>query len=152
MPLLLAGALAGCAPAGGVIRAGDAPATTESAPGTAPRPAALPPTAPPGPAGAGEVSPPPTRNPAVIALARQADAERASGDYQRAAATLERAVRVDPGDAASWIALGEVRLLEGRPGQAEALALKALSLTRDPALAAEARALAERARRAGTGR
>ena len=41
--------------------------------------------------------------------------ERSAGEYERSAATLERAIRIAPEDAALWLDLGEVRLAQGRP-------------------------------------
>lgn len=86
------------------------------------------------------------RNPAVVSLAAAARQQRAEGDPERAAASLERALRIDPDDAELWLALAEVRLEQGLPGQAAGLARRAETLA--PAgseTASKARALAARA-------
>lgn len=76
------------------------------------------------------------------ALLLQSRNERRSGDYARAAATLERALRVEPTASAIWLELARVRLLEGNFAQAEQLARKAESLAEGgSALAAESRAV-----------
>ena len=61
----------------------------------------------------------------LLAASRTA---RAAGAYPAAAAALERALRIAPGDPLLWIELAELRLLEGDREQAAALAQKALSL------------------------
>ena len=79
----------------------------------------------------------------------QATGEYASGDYARAAATLERAIRLDPYDSALWVALGDVRLAQGRPELAESLGMKAEALASgDPERIKAARRLLTKARRA----
>jgi Tfp pilus assembly protein PilF len=56
---------------------------------------------------------------------------------ERAAATLERALRIDPQDPYSWHRLASLRLRQDRPAQAEALARKSNLLAgEDPALRA----------------
>src|SRR5690606_5345038 len=62
------------------------------------------------------------------ALLVRAAGERRGGDYRAAAATLERALRIEPGAPSLWLELARVRLLEGDFGQAEQLARKAGSL------------------------
>ena len=60
--------------------------------------------------------------------------QAASGDTVQAAATLERAVRIEPDNPLVWIELGRARLAENNPTQANAMARKALALaTGDPA-------------------
>jgi predicted Zn-dependent protease len=60
--------------------------------------------------------------------------QAASGDTTQAAATLERAVRIEPDNPLVWIELGRVRLAENNPTQANAMGRKALALaTGDPA-------------------
>ena len=60
--------------------------------------------------------------------------QAASGDTAQAAATLERAVRIEPDNPLVWIELGRVRLAENNPTQANAMGRKALALaTGDPA-------------------
>lgn len=72
--------------------------------------------------------------PATTALVVQAQRQAGSGDYGPAAATLERALRIEPDNPLVWIELGRVHLSEGNAGQADALGRKALALaTGDPA-------------------
>jgi Flp pilus assembly protein TadD len=89
--------------------------------------------------------------PAAQALVAQAHQQAAGGDYGQAAATLERAVRIEPDDPLVWIELGRVRLGENNATQADALAHKALTLaTGDPAAQASAwHLIAEAARARG---
>ena len=145
--LLLTG---GCTVGGGTVRAGSVARPAEPAPpveAAAGTPAATVPAtaAPPG----GAAEPPPSRNAGVVSLQSQAADERAAGDYERAAATLERAIRLAPQDAALWLDLATVRLAQARPDQAEGLARRAASLAgADDGLRRQAEAVAERARRA----
>lgn len=62
--------------------------------------------------------------PAVVALLGQADAASAGGDHQRAAALLERALRIEPSNAALWHNLAVVRYREADYGQAESMAMR----------------------------
>jgi len=143
--------LAGCSAGGPTLRAGDAPAApvdTSSEPDDAPggASAVTPEPSAERPDGSATVVP---RNAGAVALEAQAASERASGQLERAAATLERALRIAPNDAALWLALGEIRLDQGRPDLAESLARRAASLAgNDPGNARSAEALLERSRRA----
>ena len=84
---------------------------------------------------------------AVIALLDRAEHYRRLGDTGAAAATLERALRIDPHNARLWYQLAAVRLEQGRPAQAEQLALKSNALSNgDRALQARTWALVARAR------
>ena len=65
---------------------------------------------------------------AVVALLGQADEYRRSGDTGNEAATIERALRIEPKNARLWSRLAAVRLEQGQPQQAEQLALKSNSL------------------------
>jgi Tfp pilus assembly protein PilF len=123
---LAAAALAGCATAPLPEPSGES-----RAPGTG--------------AGAGQGAATPAT--AAGALVLQGANERRAGDYRRAEATLERALRVDPSSPAVWLELARVRLAQGDFAQAEQLALKAESLA-DPEspLAEECRALRAEAR------
>ncbi len=77
--------------------------------------------------------------PASESLLQQSRELRQNGDYAQAAATLERAVRIDAGVAAIWLELARVRYAESNWSQAEQLARKADSLARgDPAVKTEA--------------
>lgn len=84
---------------------------------------------------------------AVIALLDRAEHYRRLGDTGAAAATLERALRIDPRNASLWYRLAAVRLEQGSPAQAEQLALKSITLSAgDRALQARTWALVARAR------
>ena len=88
--------------------------------------------------------------PAGEALLIQGANERRAGDYAAAAATLERALRIEPGAPALWLELARIRLLEGDFPQAEQLARKAGSLAAPGSpLADETRQVIEEARRRG---
>ena len=76
------------------------------------------------------VPPVSTSRGAVVALLDQAADYRRSGDLDNEAATVERALRIDPKNAGLWSRLAAVRLDQGRPGQAEQLALKSNALAR----------------------
>jgi tetratricopeptide (TPR) repeat protein len=93
------------------------------------RPASPPsvkPSQPPKPA-----APAPATAPAVIALMREAEASSASGSLDEAAATLERAIRIQPRNAQLWHKLAEIRLKQYQPGLAEDLAKKSNVLAKD---------------------
>jgi tetratricopeptide (TPR) repeat protein len=62
------------------------------------------------------------------ALVSQARHQSAAGDNPQAAATLERALRIEPDNPLVWIELGRVRLAEKDAAQADALGRKALAL------------------------
>lgn len=67
------------------------------------------------------------------ALVAQSHRQAAGGDYGQAAATLERALRIEPDNPLVWVELGRVRLGEKDAAQADAMGRKALSLaTGDP--------------------
>jgi predicted Zn-dependent protease len=65
---------------------------------------------------------------AVVALMGDADRQLVSGDADGAAATLERALRIDSRDARLWQRLAVVRLQQGQPAQAEAMAARSNGL------------------------
>lgn len=67
-------------------------------------------------------------NPAVVSLLNAASAQSRAGDYTRAAATLERAIAIEPDNAWLWHRLAETRLAEGRLEQAASLASKSNTL------------------------
>jgi tetratricopeptide (TPR) repeat protein len=58
----------------------------------------------------------------------QAHRQSDGGDYAQAAATLERALRIEPDNPLLWTELGRVSLGESNPAQADAMGRKALSL------------------------
>jgi hypothetical protein len=72
-----------------------------------------------------------TGNPAVKDLWAQAEQARMAGDYDNAALTLERILRIAPDDAVIWSRLAEIRLLQGNSGQAENLAAKSNAMSLD---------------------
>lgn len=65
---------------------------------------------------------------AVVALLGQADTYHRAGDRSNEAATIERALRIEPRNPRLWTRLAEVRLAQGQPRQAEQLALKSNAL------------------------
>lgn len=77
-------------------------------------------------------------NPAVVALLNRANQDAGAGSHDTAAASLERAIRIEPGNPWLWHRLATTRLAQGRPGEAAALAAKSTALAvGDPALQAE---------------
>jgi len=142
LPALIAfAALTGCA----LFRAPPAPPAPENpgaasagSPGTA-HPGPQTPTqvtpAPPSPA-APTVPPKPFHlGAAASALVTQAHQQAAGGDTAQAAATLERALRIEPDNPLVWIELGRVRLTENNAAQADAMGRKALALASGDAAA-----------------
>ena len=131
-PLLLAAlALAACStplyrPSSG---------TTPSQPGTTtpeqPGSAVPEPTPPATPAPVPPPAPPPRSHrlsPATNALVVQARTATSKGDFDAAAATLERALRIEPDNPLVWIEMGQMRLASGDPVQAENMGRRALAL------------------------
>ena len=121
-----------------LVRAPPAPTSPES-PNTAPAGSVTPPqpaAAQPGPGTPTPPAPPSAGPPpkqfhlgaAASALVTQAHAQLGGGDTAQAAATLERALRIEPENPLVWIELGRVRLAESNPAQADAMARKALAL------------------------
>ena len=73
--------------------------------------------------------------PAVASLAERAEQQRQRGDAGGAAATLERALRIQPQEAYLWNRLARVRLEQGMSDSASKLATRSNALTGDqPAL------------------
>ena len=90
-----------------------------------PVPAPLPPISSPIP------QPPPVSRPqppAVVALLDTAEQQANNGDLEAAAASLERAIRIDPRNPLLWYHLATVRLSQGDARSAEQLAVKSNSL------------------------
>lgn len=85
--------------------------------------------APEAPPGRVEMPAPVPSGGAVVALLDRADGYRQSGEYSSEAATIERALRIDPRNAALWHRLAAARLDQGQPRQAEQLALKSNALS-----------------------
>ena len=65
---------------------------------------------------------------ASSALLEQSRAQRAAGSLPAARASLERALRLDPNNAAVWLELGELELQTGNLSQAATMARKAMTL------------------------
>jgi predicted Zn-dependent protease len=64
----------------------------------------------------------------VVALLGQAEKQANSGDLDAAAASLERAIRIEPRNPLLWYHLATVRLAQQEAAQAEQLAVKSNSL------------------------
>lgn len=113
------------------------PPTPEIPPPVPPPPPTRPtlPTPPPAPEAPGTVEPAPpapTAPPVSAAgatLLSESRAHQAAGRYELAAASLERALRIEPRQPLLWLELGELRLREGDYVQAESLGRRALSLS-----------------------
>ncbi len=86
---------------------------------------------------------------AAASLLARADTHVQAGQWEQAAALLERALRIEPRNAWLWHHLATVRLRQGRYAQAVSLANKSSSLAPgDAALQAKNRRLIEEAREA----
>lgn len=68
-----------------------------------------------------------TGSPAVVALLERADQQYATRDLDAAAASLERALRIEPRNAVLWHKLAAIRLEQGQSAQAVQLASKSNS-------------------------
>jgi hypothetical protein len=128
------------------------PRTTIPAPPVtpAPQPPGVPatPTPPPEVAQPQAPSAPPLSSGATASLLQQGRQQAAAGDFAMATASLERALRINPRDAALWLELGRVKLAQGDRAQAESMGRRALSLAgSDPGRRAEAEALIAAAQR-----
>lgn len=93
-----------------------------------------------------EPLPPPRTAPPISSasqsLLTQSRGHQAAGRYEQAAASIERALRIEPRQPALWLELGTIRLKEGDFAQAESMGRKALSLAAgDVALTAKAEQL-----------
>ena len=152
--LLLIATLSGCVPPGPATRPSEpkapVPATPRPVPAPAPTPAP-PPAAPAIPAPAPPSAPvrviPPV-SPASQALLNESRSHAAAGRDAQAAASIERALRIEPRHPLLWLELGNLRLKEGDYAQAESLGRKALSLSAgDAALSARAQQLISAARK-----
>lgn len=75
--------------------------------------------------------PPISEQPAVIALYDGARNDTAAGRLDAAAATLERALRIEPRNPGLWQELAKVRLAQGQYEQVLSLAAKSNSLAGD---------------------
>jgi tetratricopeptide (TPR) repeat protein len=91
----------------------------------------------------------PVGSPAVVALFDGARADSAAGRLPNAAASLERALRIEPRNARLWQELARVRLAQGDYAQAESVARRSSSWAGgDAALRAENWRLIAQAREA----
>ena len=152
--LLLIAALSGCVPPG----ATRAPQPKAPVPVTRPAPVPVPAPAP-APAPEPPVAPPPAPPPAPVrivppvspasqTLLNESRSHSAAGRYPQAAASIERAIRIEPRQPVLWLELGNIRLKEGDHVQAESLGRKALSLSAgDAALSARAQQLISNAKK-----
>jgi Flp pilus assembly protein TadD len=104
----------------------------------------------PAPAPTPEAAPPPVAVPlpppsssrqetvAIAGLMESARADTAAGRLVNAAASLERALRIEPRNPRLWHELGRVRLRQGQFSQAESVAIRSNSWAADdPALRAD---------------
>jgi tetratricopeptide (TPR) repeat protein len=104
---LIAALVAGCATA------------PEPAPGPQPAPAPAPAPEP--------AARPPSENVAVAGLMQNARTEAAAGRFANSAATIERALRIEPRNPRLWQELARVRLKQGEFAQAESVAARSNS-------------------------
>lgn len=70
-----------------------------------------------------------TLSPASRALVSQAQAQRQRGDLPGATVSLERALRIEPGNPLLWIEMGRLRMDQQNYPQAENMGRKALSMS-----------------------
>jgi len=110
------------------------------------------PPAAPVPEGTVEPQPPARTAPPVSSasqsLLAQSRSYQAAGNYDLAAASIERALRIEPRQPLLWLELGYIRLEEADYAQAESMGRKALSLSAgDAALTAQAEDLIAAARK-----
>lgn len=99
-----------------------------------------------------DASAPVSANNATNTLLAQADRQRAAGNLESAAASLERALRIEPRNAWLWHHLAKVRLDQGKYDLAANLAAKSNSLAAgDQELIEKNRALIRQARQSGRG-
>jgi tetratricopeptide (TPR) repeat protein len=138
--LLVVFLLAGCVPPdfGSPDPAQRTPVPAQPAP---PAVAVVRPVPPVVPVPDGTVEPPlrtaPPVSSASQALLRQSRSHQATGDYDLAAASIERALRIEPRQPLLWLELGYIRLEEADYVQAESLGRKALSLSAGDAMLTE---------------
>ena len=78
------------------------------------------------------VIPEPVLSAASNSLVTAAQAQLKAKNYPAAAASIERALRIEPGNPLLWIELGKVRYAEGNHVQAENMGRRAASLSKAP--------------------
>ncbi|MFN2338459.1 MAG: tetratricopeptide repeat protein [Gammaproteobacteria bacterium] len=93
----------------------------------------------------------PLASSAVVALLQNAEQQQRTGQYDSAAATLERALRIEPDNAHLWHELGKVRQGQQQWAQAEQMARKSLRLASGDRLLAAANWRLIAAARRGSG-
>src|SRR5690606_10086061 len=84
------------------------------------------------------VIPEPVLGAASRALVTQAQTHLQAKNYPLAASSIERALRIEPGNPLLWIELGKVRQAEGNHVQAENMGRRAASLSKAPRASAGA--------------
>lgn len=84
------------------------------------------------------VVPEPTLGAASNSLVTTAQTQLKAKNYSGAAASIERALRIEPSNPLLWIELGKVRSAEGNHAQAENMGRRAISLTKAPRASATA--------------
>ena len=67
-------------------------------------------------------------NPAVVTLLSRAERDAAAGRQGASAASLERAIKIEPGNAWLWHRLAQTRLRQDQPAEAAAIAARSNSL------------------------
>jgi len=67
-------------------------------------------------------------NAASRALVNQAHTQLTAKNFAMAAATIERALRIEPSNPLLWLEYGQVRMTEGNYAQAESMGRKAVAL------------------------
>lgn len=67
-------------------------------------------------------------NPAVVALLNRANRDAAAGRQGASAASLERAIKIEPGNAWLWHRLAQTRLKQNQPAEAASIAARSNSL------------------------
>lgn len=70
---------------------------------------------------------------ATSSLLAKVDIQEGAQNWEKAAALLERALRIEPRDAQLWHRLAQIRLQQGQYRLAESLARKSSALARDDA-------------------
>jgi tetratricopeptide (TPR) repeat protein len=104
---------------------------SSSGPAAGPGTAQPPPTAPVQPSPSAPSRAPPKQyrlGAASSALVAQAHKQMGGGDFGLAAATVERAMRIEPDNPLLWIELGRIRYTAGDYSQADSMGHKALAL------------------------
>ena len=95
------------------------------------------------------IKPAPQENVAIAGLLQSARSDSAAGRLTNAAATLERALRIEPRNPRLWQELARVRLKQGEYAQAESVASRSNSFAgRDDGLRADNWRLIAQAREA----